>query len=148
MATTDYEAIARQAIDLQSSAEHSTHFGAQILRDLKIVRAEKGRVDFELKVSESLLNPFGTLHGAVLALLADACTTINLLTSGMHPGVSVSLNVDYLSTAKLGHDLLITTHTLKAGGKLAFTEASILNKTTNQMVAKASHTKFVASPKL
>ena len=97
-----------------------------------------------------MVNVNKTLHGGAIASLVDVVTTIALFnTVNKKPGVSVSMNVNYLKAAKLNETILIAGKVTKAGSKLAYLEAKIyvkdpetyeLNK--EKLVAVGFHTKY------
>ena len=71
--------------------------------DITPVEAEPGRVSFTLVPSEFHLNPFGLVHGGVLAALIDTamgCAVHSLLPVGAGY-VTSELNVRYLRAAGL-----------------------------------------------
>lgn len=49
----------------------------------------------------------------------------------------------YLRAANIGDEILVQANTVKSGKTLAFLEVTIRNKTTNDVLIKGTHTKFV-----
>ena len=119
----------------------------QCLEKVRVVAAEPGKVVAELEVAEEHQNGVGTLHGGMTATLIDSLTTIALLSreSGQ-PGVSIDLNVSYLSAASTGELVTITAEALKVGRTMAFTTAE-LKRQDGTIVARGNHTKHLGSPK-
>jgi uncharacterized protein (TIGR00369 family) len=77
--------------------------------DISPVEAEPGRVSFTLVPSEFHLNPFGLVHGGVLAALIDTamgCAVHSLLPVGAGY-VTSELNVRYLRPAGLASGALV-----------------------------------------
>uniref|UniRef100_A0A8D8PQV7 Acyl-coenzyme A thioesterase 13 n=1 Tax=Cacopsylla melanoneura TaxID=428564 RepID=A0A8D8PQV7_9HEMI len=128
---------------LQKMIDHEGH--DTILKKVKIVEAnDKGTCIAELTVEKEHTNIFNTLHGGYIATLVDIITSLAILA---HPrvgkGVSVNLNVSYLKPAKLGDELVIEGTTSKAGRTLAYLDCKIYIKSTKEIVATASHCKFI-----
>lgn len=93
------------------------------MRALRIEKVGKGEIECSLVVPEELLNGYGTLHGGATSTLVDVAGTLALLSrDAMRPGVSVEMNTSFLSAAKPGEHLTITSRVLKAGRRLGFTE--------------------------
>ena len=96
-----------------------------------------------MPVKEEHLNMRGFLHGGFTATLVDNITTCALATCEKPVlGVSVDLNVSYLSSAKLGDTLTVKAEVLKRGKTLGFTTVTIENQ-HGKTVAAGRHTKFV-----
>ncbi|XP_065362238.1 acyl-coenzyme A thioesterase 13 [Calliphora vicina] len=113
------------------------------LEKVIITSGGEGKCTAEFTVSREHLNRMGGLHGGFTATLVDMVTTYALMSKPCHPGVSVSISVDYLKAAKEGDDVLIDANLLKAGKKLAFLECILKHKKDNSIIAKGSHTKYV-----
>jgi len=88
------------------------------------------------------------LHGGATSTLIDYFTTyaIMSLDDGRHPGVSVELNVSFLSAAPKGTRIFIESEVQKSGKSLAFSTCTIKKKTeSGRLVAMGRHTKFLAN---
>lgn len=59
------------------------------------------------------------------------------------PGVSIDINVSYLSSAKQGDTVDIVGTALRAGRKLAFADVAIRRTSDQTLVAVGRHTKSV-----
>ncbi|KAM5202591.1 acyl-coenzyme A thioesterase 13 isoform 1-T1 [Hipposideros larvatus] len=111
-----------------------------------LVSADPGKVICELKVEEEHTNKGGTLHGGLTATLVDNVSTMALLcTERGAPGVSVDMNITYMSPAKIGEDIVITARVLKQGKTLAFASVDLTNKATGKLVAQGRHTKHLGN---
>ncbi|XP_030644753.1 acyl-coenzyme A thioesterase 13 [Chanos chanos] len=118
----------------------------RVLRKVELVSASPGKVVCQMKVEEEHTNRGGTLHGGLTATLVDVISTTALLyTERGAPGVSVDMNITYMSAAKLGEDVLITAQVLKQGRTLAFATVDLTNKTTGKLIAQGRHTKHLGS---
>ncbi|KAF6073809.1 acyl-CoA thioesterase 13 [Phyllostomus discolor] len=118
----------------------------RILEKVTLVSAAPGKVTCELRVEEEHTNKFGTLHGGLTATLVDTISTLALLcTERALPGVSVDMNITYMSPAKVGEDVVITAHVLKQGRTLAFASVDLTSKATGKLVAQGRHTKHLGN---
>ncbi|XP_036907279.1 acyl-coenzyme A thioesterase 13 [Sturnira hondurensis] len=113
---------------------------------VSLVSAAPGKVTCELRVEEEHTNQYGTLHGGLTATLVDSVSTLAILcTERALPGVSVDMNITYMSPIKVGEDVVITAHILKEGRTLAFASVDLTNKATGKLVAQGRHTKHLGN---
>uniref|UniRef100_A0A673U1Y0 Acyl-coenzyme A thioesterase 13 n=2 Tax=Suricata suricatta TaxID=37032 RepID=A0A673U1Y0_SURSU len=133
------------ALELMKAVKNSRRFD-RVLEKVTLVSAGPGKVICEMKVGNEHSNNYGTLHGGMTATLVDNISTLALVSTerGL-PGVSVDMNITYMSPAKIGEDLVITAHVLKQGKTLAFTSVDVTNKATGKLVAQGRHTKHLGS---
>ncbi|KAM9100136.1 acyl-coenzyme A thioesterase 13 isoform X1 [Sarcophilus harrisii] len=118
----------------------------RVMEKVNILSTSPGKVVCEMKVEEQHTNRMGTLHGGLTATLVDVVSTVALMnTESGKPGVSVDMNITYLSPAKIGEEILIAAHILKQGKTLAFASVDLTNKTTGKLVAQGRHTKHLGS---
>ncbi|XP_020637231.3 acyl-coenzyme A thioesterase 13 [Pogona vitticeps] len=116
----------------------------RVLNKMTVLSASPGKVICELKVEEEHTNRGGTLHGGLTATLVDVVSTAALLyTERGAPGVSVDMNISYVSAAKIGEEILITAEILKQGRSLAFASVDVTNKATGKLIAQGRHTKHL-----
>ncbi|XP_063155057.1 acyl-coenzyme A thioesterase 13 isoform X2 [Candoia aspera] len=121
-----------------------THLTVKSLREMKVISASPGKVVCEMKVEEQHTNRGGTLHGGLTATLVDIVSTAALLhTERGAPGVSVDMNISYMSSAKIGEEILITAEVLKQGKTLGFANVNLTNKATGRLIAQGRHTKYL-----
>lgn len=118
----------------------------RVLEKVTLVSAAPEKVICEMKVEEQHANKMGTLHGGLTATLIDSISTVALLCSerGL-PGVSVDMNVTYMSPAKIGEEIVITAQILKQGRTLAFASVDLTNKATGKLIAQGRHTKHLGN---
>jgi acyl-coenzyme A thioesterase 13 len=133
---------------------------------MRITAAEPGKVNFELPIEKQHTNRLGILHGATLATMVDTSGSLALASRGLYStGVSTDLSVTYLNAGgkigdlvkgevicdkctvdfHLAHPGTTTSLTdlILVGKTLAYTSVKFMNK-HNEIVARGSHTKFVA----
>ena len=114
----------------------------------QFVEGDVGRCVAALVIDEEHTNRGGTLHGGLSALLVDNISTLALTSADGQPfsyGVSVNMDLSYLKAAKLGEEILIEANVLKKGRTLAFLEVELRKRSTNELLVKGSHTKYIGS---
>ncbi|KAI3358587.1 hypothetical protein L3Q82_015011, partial [Scortum barcoo] len=118
----------------------------RVLRKVNVLSASPGKVVCEMRVEEEHTNRGGTLHGGLTATLVDVISTMAVMYSERGaPGVSVDMNITYMTAAKMGEDVLITAQVLKEGRTLAFATVDLTSKTTGKIIAQGRHTKHLGS---
>nr|XP_056710703.1 acyl-coenzyme A thioesterase 13 [Euleptes europaea] len=118
----------------------------RVLNKMTVLSASPGKVVCEMKIEEEHTNRGGTLHGGLTATLVDVVSTAALVhTERQAPGVSVEMNISYMSAAKIGDEILITAEVLKQGRSLAFANVDLTSKSTGKLIAQGRHTKFLGS---
>jgi acyl-coenzyme A thioesterase 13 len=118
------------------------------MEGLRVTRVdtERGEVDADIVVDESLSNTYSTLHGGAICTLVDVVGTLAILTKDhTKAGVSVELSTSFISAAKRGSTVRCTGRLLKLGGKLAFTTVDIFLLETDEASGVAVPGKLVAS---
>jgi uncharacterized protein (TIGR00369 family) len=113
---------------------HTSFLGA------RLVRVEPGQVDVEFDAGPNHLNLFGTLHGGLIATLADTATGLAMLTS-LEPGtthVTTSLSVTFLAPGRAG-TAAARARVLKRGRRFGYAEADVVNG-AGELLARASAT--------
>lgn len=125
---------------------------AQLIR---FTHASKGLFLARLTLAPQHLNTAGGIHGSVSATIVDWAGGLAIaawdLRGDKGTGVSVDINVSYLSSAKLGDEVEIEGRVERVGSNLAFTEVRIwkvekegrLEGKRGKMVISGRHTKFV-----
>ncbi|KAI1619829.1 actin-domain-containing protein [Exophiala viscosa] len=118
----------------------------RLINTLRITAVEPGKVNFELPIEQHHTNRLGILHGATLATMVDTSGSLALASRGLYStGVSTDISVTYLGAGgKVGDVVKGEVICDKFGKTLAFTSVKFMNS-KNEIVARGSHTKFVAS---
>lgn len=114
-------------------------------------RQDEETVAIGFYLGEAHCNSRGSLHGGVIAALAD--NAMGLSYSSAHRkiygagggAVTVSLNVDYVASASLGQWIEVEARNVKAGRSMGFVEATIRADAT--IIARASATFRMPSAK-
>ncbi|RMZ84390.1 hypothetical protein DV738_g633, partial [Chaetothyriales sp. CBS 135597] len=117
----------------------------KFVESLRITDASPGQVSFTLPIAKQHTNRLGILHGATLATLVDTSGSLALASRGLYStGVSTDISVTYLNAGgREGDTLRGEVRCDKFGKTLAFTSVSFFNG-KDELVARGSHTKFVA----
>jgi acyl-coenzyme A thioesterase PaaI-like protein len=110
---------------------------------LEHVRA--GEVNVLIRVNPGLQNSMQSLHGGAAALIVDEITTAAVMSQGCWPGVSVSLNMQYLDACKAGEQIRVCGRVAKRGNILVQTEAK-LSRLDGTLLCKGTHVKYVVAP--
>jgi len=98
-----------------------------------------------LRVQEKHTNARGSLHGGVLASIADIALGYGLATATNPPTrmVTANLSVDFAGSAKVGDWVETSLDIQKAGSRMAF--ANVYFSVGNQRIARASGVFLVLS---
>ena len=103
----------------------SDSFDRTALEGLKDARFSEGRCRCAFPVGVEKTNRYGTLHGGCIATLVDVVSTAALVTQSDHPGVSVNIDVAYMSPGPAGDEVQVDARVTKVGVNLAFMEVLI-----------------------
>ncbi|OQV19694.1 putative Acyl-coenzyme A thioesterase 13 [Hypsibius exemplaris] len=122
-----------------------------VLKTGNFVMAEPGKVHFEIEILKEHTNGLGGMHGGFVALLVDNITGAAITTLGkskkpdipFYSGVSVAMNLNYLSPGKLGETIIAKASVEKMGRTLVFTSCELVNKSDGKIIATGQHTKFL-----
>lgn len=95
----------------------------------------EGYSRLRLPVETSSTNPYGGVHGGVLATLADISMGIALRTVGLQP-VTAELTVNYLGQSRVGDELVAEGRVVHQGNTLILTE-SVVKSGGNKTAAMA-----------
>ncbi|KAF2644898.1 esterase [Massarina eburnea CBS 473.64] len=117
----------------------------RLLDNLRVTAATPGRVSFELDIHKHHTNRLQILHGGTLATLTDLSGSLAVASRGLYStGVSTDINVTYLSSGGKAGDLLKGEVVCDKFGKtMAFTSVRFMNA-GGGLVARGSHSKFIA----
>ncbi|KAI5296557.1 hypothetical protein KEM52_000252 [Ascosphaera acerosa] len=120
---------------------------AFLLQNVQITDASPGRFVAQIRASSEHMNSHNGLHGVFSACVTDWAGGMAIATHGWQStGVSVDIHVTYLTAAQVGDLLEIEATADKIGSQMAFTTINISKIVDDGrvLVAKGSHTKFVA----
>lgn len=104
----------------------------------KLLQAAEGNLVFEFVVRNEWTNPYGTLHGGISALICDeviGATVYSLYNETI--SVSVNINIDFLTSAKIGDTLRAEAKVIRNGKSIINAECEITDK-RGRIIAKAT----------
>ena len=114
----------------------------QTLRDLKIETMDQDTVKCSFEVQENLCNGYGTLHGGYIATLVDVVGTLALIAKDKEKaGVSLDLNVSYVSSVNIGDRVSVIGQVLRMGNSYGFVEVVLKKESDGKIIAIGRHTK-------
>ncbi|MBC7922775.1 MAG: PaaI family thioesterase [Ferruginibacter sp.] len=88
----------------------------------------EGSLTVEFTVREEMTNPMGILHGGISAAMMDDVLGATVFSLGEENFfTSVNLNVDYLSSAKLGEVVTVHSRVVRKGRNIIHAECQITN---------------------
>ncbi|XP_037529157.2 acyl-coenzyme A thioesterase 13-like [Rhipicephalus sanguineus] len=117
---------------------------------VKIVTAQKGVAQFELRLEKEHCDLQGTMHNGTAFTLIDLYTWATACTLYDEGTSFTSLNIEarFLAPAALGSEIFIDSRAADPGGRTAFVEMDILDKTTQQILVQGTHTMFMLSSRV
>mmetsp|Transcript_20085 Transcript_20085/g.30201 ORF Transcript_20085/g.30201 Transcript_20085/m.30201 type:complete len:229 (+) Transcript_20085:2-688(+) len=110
--------------------------------DVKVILVQKSRLVVAIRVTDSISNSSGNVHGGALATMVDVLTSAIMFATDPRPSVSVDLHVSYLSAAPIGTTLMIESRVDHIGRSMIFGSCRIyysLLTNTNDSTTKYSH---------
>ena len=112
---------------------------------MRTVEASEGRVRLAIETTESQKNLQGTIHGGVLATLADTAMGLAVRTAigPGRPHATIELGVRFVRPAAPGPIEALGT-VVRAGSRIAFAEADV-TAPDGTLLARASGTYSVAA---
>jgi uncharacterized protein (TIGR00369 family) len=101
-------------------------------------RGEGGDLIIGLRVEAKHCNARGTVHGGILATLADVALGYTMAFSSTPPAnlITANLTLDFAGTAKIGDWLEVHVDVQKRGGRLSFANCYIT--VNEQRIVRAS----------
>lgn len=116
-----------------------------LLRKLRVVSAEPGRVDCTMLIEPMHCNRLSILHGGVLACLVDTAGSLAVASRGLYStGVSTDIQISYLRSGGAAGSVIRAVASCDGFGKtLAYTKCDFFDA-KGRLVARGSHTKYVA----
>ncbi|HYD21822.1 MAG TPA: PaaI family thioesterase [Flavipsychrobacter sp.] len=108
---------------------------------------EKGSATISLEVKHEMTNPYGNIHGGMMALVMDEVIGWAVVSLDMNANyTSLNLNVDFLYAIKQGDRLRATANVVRAGKKIIHVECRI-ESMEGTLLGKASSNLIVTSMK-
>ncbi|XP_070674309.1 uncharacterized protein [Malus domestica] len=110
-------------------------------RGIRVDRVEPGLVVCTLKVPPRLTDRAGNLANGAIANLVDQVGAV-VHVRGLPVNVSVDISISFMSKAKLGDELEITSRVLGQLGRYCGTSILVRNKATGEVIAEGRHSLF------
>lgn len=102
-----------------------------------MLKVDEGSLAFQYTIRKEMTNPFGTLHGGVIAAMMDDAIGATLISYGEpYFYVSINLVVDYISSAIEGDVVIAQTSILKKGKQIVNAQCELWNADRSRMIAK------------
>jgi len=104
-----------------------------------LLSAKEGALEFSHTVRKEMTNPMHILHGGITAaIIDDAIGAAVYSLDNSHAYTTVSLNVDYFSSAKEGDELIAQTSIAKKGRQIINAECLLWNSDKTRLIAKGN----------
>lgn len=110
-------------------------------------KIEKGHAELSLEVKRDMTNPYGNIHGGMMALVMDETIGWAVVSLGMENHyTSLNLNVDFLYAIQQGYRLKSIANVVRAGKKIIHVECTVLDM-NDTLLGKASSNLIATSMK-
>lgn len=109
------------------------------LLGVELVELSPGEAVLKILPTIEHTNPLGMIHGGLLLSIADAAMGNAVRTLGSR-GVTVDMSTSFLSSAKIGQEIIAKGKVLKAGRNLFFAEATVTSD--EKLLVKCTGTFF------
>ncbi|KAI3841814.1 hypothetical protein MKX03_002063 [Papaver bracteatum] len=120
---------------------------SELMKDLlKVDRIERGRIVCHLTVITRVTNPYGTLHGGVVATVANlvAMACARTVVNEDKELLLGELNISYLSASGINVELEIDGRIIRSGRNVTTTSVEFRVKGTKKLVYTANAIFFTA----
>lgn len=106
------------------------------------IQARDGYMQCRCTVGPKTRNGFSTMHGGCIATLIDVVSSAALVTVWGSPGVSVSMDIHYISPGMAGSVLEVRARVVHAGQRLATMTVDIVDiENEDRVVSHGTHVK-------
>jgi uncharacterized protein (TIGR00369 family) len=106
----------------------------------RVVAANINSVEFEFIVRHDMTNPFGMIHGGVIAGMIDDCIGVNFMILGLeffYP--TINLNIEFFGSAREGETIKVKTEVVKQGNTIINIRAEIVNSENRKLAFATSN---------
>lgn len=122
--------------------EINRHDGFNKLNGITILKWEDGRGEVHLNIADKHTNPAGLIHGGAMMGMLD----VVLALTGSYeepphklmPGLTLSLNTEFISAARTDDKVLIGKAHKTGGGRNIFFAEGEIRTPDNRLIARAS----------
>jgi uncharacterized protein (TIGR00369 family) len=96
--------------------------------DLRVVKAERGRVELALTTRPEMSNPTGLLHGGVQAGIMDSAIGITCATLGLRGfPITIDFNCNFLGKLPIGSVARVVGEVRREGSRIIHAHATLLD---------------------
>ena len=107
--------------------------------ELEECNPEEKTLTLKFQVKNWMLNPMHILHGGIMTTCCDM--TMGLLTEYLLQSqncVTVNLNMNFLRSAEMGSNILVTAKAEKKGRRVQFLSAQVFDEKSKQILADST----------
>ncbi|XP_010414900.1 PREDICTED: acyl-coenzyme A thioesterase 13-like [Camelina sativa] len=132
-----------ERLEEEFSREGRSFYEVFSLRGIRVSRVDLGFISCSFKVPLRLTDRDRNLANGAIANLVDEVGGALVQIEGLLPPcVSVDMSIEFLSTAKLGEELEVTSRLLGERGRYKGTLVVVRNKRTGEVIAEGRHSLF------
>lgn len=112
----------------------------------RLEKIEKGTATISLTVKHDMTNPFGNLHGGMMAVIIDETIGWSVLSlESEQPYTSLNLNLDFLFGISEGERLACTSTVIRQGKKVIHVAVEVRHAEKQTLLARASSNLIASS---
>ena len=103
-------------------------------------KIEKGAATISLPIRPEMANPFGMIHGGMMALAIDEAigwAVVSLESPTFY--TSVNLQVDFLYAIKVGERMLVSAAVVRHGKKMMYVKSEVHHENGTLLATSTSH---------
>src|SRR5580700_2614294 len=101
----------------------------------QFLSAQDGKAEMSWTPTPDMANPFGSVHGGIIATVIDESTGAALMPLIETPSApTVSLNVEFLHPVPIGATYTVRSHIVRRGRAIAIADAHILDEEGTMLV--------------
>lgn len=120
----------------------NAHDGFNQLNGIKIIDWQEGKGSVQLELGTQHTNPAGLVHGGALMGMLDVVLALtgsyDAPPLALMPGLTLSLNTEFIAAAHIEDGMLVGTATKTGGGRNIFFSDGEIRTTDNRLIARAS----------
>jgi acyl-coenzyme A thioesterase 13 len=123
------------------------YFDAGVLQDCEmdqVACVKPGVLTCSIRVTPSVQNRFGILHGGCIASLVDIIGTAAVMSMDGRPGKSVGINVSYLQPGQADSLYEVHARVVSKGQSLATIIVDIIDPVSKGVVSHGTHVKYMS----
>uniref|UniRef100_A0A7C9D3D8 Acyl-coenzyme A thioesterase 13 n=1 Tax=Opuntia streptacantha TaxID=393608 RepID=A0A7C9D3D8_OPUST len=142
LSQAESETVSRLAVNPHKFQIGPSFFEDFALRGIRVDRVDPAMIFCTFVVPPRLIDRAGNLAAGAIANLIDIVGNALIYRVGKPMNVSVNMSISYLSNAKLGDELEVTSRLLGRAGSISGTSVIIKNKASGDIVAEGRHSLF------